>query len=178
MSSSIKDIYAQARTAAKDGDLPLLQQLIVQHQLDPKNEDSDLLRIAAEHQNPHIVQYLIPLSEPKALNSLALRWACEKPGVECVALLLPHSDPSAEKSSALRLAVTYGNYEAAKLLFDVSDPKIALKQLVEKPGLTYGRKNVPERFVQWWEEHEAAKLKQKLHDSINTDPQKIIKRKM
>lgn len=156
----------------------MLQNLVEQNLIDPKWGGSELLRLAAESQQPNVVAYLIPLSEPKSMNSLALRWACEKPGLECVALLLPHSDPTTENSAALRLAVTYGNYEAAKILFDVSEPEKALKDLLERPGMAYGRKNVPQTFVQLWEEHEAQKMKTILHENIDNAVSAAAKRKM
>lgn len=159
---SVKD-WLSARRAVKDGQLEVLRSLIEQNAIDPLREDSELLRMAAECQHPEIVAYLIPLSDPQAENSLALRWACEKPGLRCVELLLPHSDPKAENSAALRLAVTYGNYEAAKLLFGVSEPDKAFQMLISRPGISYGRENVPEKFMELWHEH---KLKQRIEKAV------------
>lgn len=173
-----REDYRLALGSAKSGDLETIRCLVEHNKIDPKDEDSELLRVAAEHQNPEIVEYLIPLTDPKALGSLALRWACEKPGIECIKLLLPHSDPTQENSAALRLAVTYGNYEGAKLLFDLCDPQKALNELLDKPGQAYGRKNVPEKFVQWWEEHEAHKLKTIIEENIATAPVTSAKKKM
>jgi len=170
--------YQLAKGSVKSGDLETLEMLVQQHKIDPKCESSELLRIAAESQQPHIVEYLIPLSDPKAMNSLALRWACEKTGIECVQLLLPHSDPTAENSAALRLAVTYGNYEAARLLFDLCDPQKALQYLIDRPGRSYGRKNVPEMFEQLWWEHKDKKLHGTLHDNIEDNGTATLKRKM
>lgn len=171
--------YALAKGSAKSGDLDTLKILVEQNLVDPKNQnDSELLRVAAENQHPDVVEYLIPLSDPKAMDSLALRWACEKTGIECVKLLLPHSDPTTSNSAALRLAVTYGNHEAAKLLFDLCDPQQALSDLLERPNLAYGRKNVPETFVRLWEEHQAQKLSATLHAHIQHDGAAALKRKM
>lgn len=169
--------YQLAKGSVKSGDLETLECLVQQHKIDPKWEDSELLRMAAENQHPHIVEYLIPLSDPKAMDSLALRWACEKKGVECVQLLLPHSDPTAANSAALRLAVTYENYDAARLLFDLCDPQKALQDLLDRPGRSYGRKNVPEIFENLWWEHKDKKLREKIHDNIEHD-QVASKRKM
>lgn len=172
------DDYRLAKASAKLGDLETLRNLVEQNKIDPTYEGSELLRVAAESQKPEIVEYLIPLTDPKAMDSLALRWACEKQGIECVKLLLPHSDPTTANSAALRLAVTYGNYEAAKLLFDLCDPQPALTELLEKPGISYSRKNVPEMFVQLWEEHESLKLKTKIEQNIAINLSSSAKKKM
>jgi len=167
--------WQSARRAVKNGQLEVLRSLIEDNAIDPLRENSELLRIAAECQHAEIVAYLIPLSDPKAENSLALRWACEKPGLRCVELLLPHSDPKAENSAALRLAVTYGNYEAAKLLFGVSEPQKAFQMLTSRPGISYGRKSVPEKFMELWEEHKNQKFKQRIEkmlDNKGSTPQR------
>lgn len=169
--------YKLAKSSAKSGDLETLAFLIEQNKIDPKQDDSELLRVAAENQHPHIVEYLIPLTDPKALDSLALRWACEKKGIECVELLLPHSDPKGANSAALRLAVTYGNYEAARLLFDLCDPQAALSELLDRPHKAYGRENVPDMFERLWWEHKDQKLRETIHDNIEHD-QIAPKRKM
>ena len=173
-------MYDQAITAIEDGDLCVIEALVDNFNLNPKDNGSELLRWAAKRQQPHIVKYLIPLSEPKAMDSLALRWACEEDGLECVELLLPHSNPKAADSAALRLAVTHENYEATKILIPVSDPKKALNYLLTHRGSHYGRKNVPETLIEMCEAYYSAEQKKVLEQAIETvdTPSNSTTRKM
>lgn len=163
---SIKPLTAtQARrlflNAIKDGDIDKVEAMLPL--VDPKENRSEALRWAAEHQHPRLVELLIPVSEPGAWDSLALRWACEKPGFECFELLLPHSNPKDEKSAALRLAVTYGNIDAARVLFPLSDVEAAYKELLPRAHLYPGSL---ERFEQMWEEHKANELNAVLSSEV------------
>ena len=157
--------FAMLYRAIKEGDLAEVKRGIEQNGLDPMHDHSEPLRKAAEAQKPDIVEYLIPLSDPKAHDSLALRWACEKKGIECVELLLPHSNPKDANSSALRLAVVYGNIEGARLLFPLSNPEDAFKELNNPSRRT--PKYTLDLFQELWAEDKAARMKKKLEDKTN-----------
>ena len=65
-----------------------------------------------------------PRQDPKANDSEALRWAADRGHKECVELLLPVSDFKANDSEALRWAALSGHKEIVALLIPVSDPSV------------------------------------------------------
>jgi len=150
-----KDITRQMEQAVTNNDLELLKRLTATL---PTPLSFHPLLIAAQNGQLGMVEYLIPLCDPKAKNSLALRIAVQngwidvvktlmpvsdikaeksaalimaagKGFVEIVKELLPHSSPKAQKSRALGVAVQLGHQACVELLYPVSHPIAALKEL-------------------------------------------------
>ena len=120
---------------------------LINEGIDPKANDSQVLRDAVLNNNLEMVKLLIPVSDPKANDSQALREAVLKNNLEMVKLLIPVSDPKVNDSQALRNAVLNNNLEIVKLLIPVSDPKVknsqALKNAVWKNNLEMVKLLIP-----------------------------------
>lgn len=83
---------------------------------EPKNNDSFMLRQAAEYGHSDMVELLLPLSLPKALQSEALYLASRNGFTECVKLLIPVSSPQAGQSRCLWQAAANGHTECVRIL--------------------------------------------------------------
>ena len=83
---------------------------------EPKNNDSSLLRQAAEYGRSDMLELLLPLSLPKALQSEALYLAARNGFSDCVKLLIPVSSPQAGQSRCLWQAAANGHTECVRML--------------------------------------------------------------
>lgn len=155
MKSQDSQDYKNFISSIMFGELSEVKKYINEKTVDPKKNNSECLRVAAEKGHVDIVSLLIPHTNPRDLNSLALRWACEKGHIKCVKKLLPHSDPKAEKSSPLRLSVMYGHHDLARFLFPLSNPSEAYDGLVERSRVLGG--DQIESFNMLWDEFELKK---------------------
>jgi ankyrin repeat protein len=89
---------------------------------DQDHRNQALVR-AATNGRLSVVEFLLPVCDPKAKESLALSAAANNGHLDVVALLLPVSDPKAKDSLALKGAAYHGHAAVAELLLPVSDPK-------------------------------------------------------
>lgn len=115
-----KDIVHQMEQAVLNNDIELLNILATPL---PRPISFYPLVLAAQNGQLEMVEYLIPLCDPKAKNSLALRMAVQNGWLEVVKVLMPVSDIKAEKSTALILASAKGFGEIVKELLPQSSPK-------------------------------------------------------
>ena len=113
---------------------------------DPKAMESQALRWAAANGHREIVELLLLVSNPKAYNSSALRSAAMNGHKEIVALLIPVSDPKACESGALRWAADRGHKEIVELLIPLSDPK-ACDSAALRYAAVHGHKEIVELLI-------------------------------
>lgn len=90
---------------------------------EPKNNDSFMLRQAAEYGRNDMAKILIPISSPKTLQSEALYLAARKGFSDCVKTLIPVSSPQAGQSRCLWQAAANGHTECVRMLIPHSNPK-------------------------------------------------------
>ena len=129
--------------------------------MDPKDNDSEALILAANYGYTEIVELLIPVSDPTKGNSRALRFAALYGHIECVKLLIPVSNPKSDNSWALQQAALYGHIECVKLLLPVSDYNHALTNMYAD-GISE-----LQMFEQCIEEYEALQQQERLNNKLN-----------
>lgn len=124
--------------AASEGDLDQVVEY-ARFWGDPKFNDSEALKIAAERGHTDVVAYLIPLSNPNAQRGWALKIAALNGHVECVKLLIKSTNLSASWSdmplgqTALFLACKKNHTAVVDCLFEHVDADAVLHKLQQHP---------------------------------------------
>lgn len=107
--------------SAKRGDLQGVMDSINEG-ASPLEGNSAALRWSAAFGHIDCLEYLIPVSNPRAIDSMALQWAAKHGHPRCVEALLAVSNPCADGSWALLWALMNGHAECIRLLLPVSKP--------------------------------------------------------
>ena len=110
----------QFQQAVIDGNLALVDRLLLDPRVDPSAEDNRALRGASLHGHLSVVDRLLqdPRVDPSAEDNHAIQLASKNGYIEIVKRLWrdPRVDPSAQNNHALQLASMYGHLEIVKLL--------------------------------------------------------------
>lgn len=107
--------------AIVEGDLEAVKTLLTAEvSLKIKNR---ALLMAAKLEKVSLLEWLIPLSDPKFNDSEPLYVAARNKCEQTVALLIPVSNPRIRESRALKTAAAYGSLPIIKMLIPVSDVK-------------------------------------------------------
>lgn len=130
----LREVVTEQRGPSKSREVAVLLPIS-----NPKNNNSEALKIAAEKGDVETLKLLIPVSDPKANNSQALLAAVESNSVDCVRCLIPVSDVDAMGSRALVKALNmnvvhrYHNSpfdnQIELMLLDASDLPLVWSQL-------------------------------------------------
>jgi len=113
-------------SAAAWGHLNLVKLFIEEYDLDPTAFEDQAIRIAANNNNPEVVEYLLGFEEvnPNAKGGKAIKSAAENGHIKVVKLLLNDKrvDPSIEANYAIRMASLYGEISIVHML--LKHPKV------------------------------------------------------
>ena len=113
--------------AIRTGDVLYLQEhfsFIEQAEKDYHGRLHDLFVEACQTGQIPVIEYLLPLCDPKENESMALFWAVmgnSDQAFETVRLLIPMSNPKAKQSRALNCAASKKRYDILELLLPHSD---------------------------------------------------------
>lgn len=123
------------RRAAKEGDLDTVKQLITEEGMD--DEDGYYLLVAAEHDQPHVVEYLIKQGANVNINDgWLLCYAAGNGNLVLVKLLIEHGlDVDNYGETAMECAIDEGHLDVVKYLYSLgmrSCPDHQLRAAAEK----------------------------------------------
>lgn len=147
--------------AIMDGDISEVQRLMLL--INPKDNNSVALSLAAEYGHAQLVALLLTVCEP---NSHFLLLAAQRGHTECVELLIPHCNTHDFNSVALQDAARRQHWECVNLLYPHSDVRAAIDALHKDHSFDYDKWWPLEE--RWEQEKQHVALNQAVENFTNT----------